>query len=220
MTAHSLQHPCFARLYSRVSRQLDAHGGRAYRQRLLAPLSGQIVEVGAGNGLNFSQYPAAVTRVVAVEPESRLRADALRAALHAPVPVHVVSGRAERLPLHDGRADGAVLSLVLCSIDDRAAALAELHRVLRPGGLVRFYEHVRSPRPVVGMMQDTITPVWSWFAGGCRLNRDAEACLRGAGFALTDVDRFAFAGVTHVLGTATVSGPNYSLRTQPIEGMP
>lgn len=202
MSPHTLEHPCFARVYSQVSRRLDRRGGSAYRRRLLAPLAGQVIEVGAGNGLNFAHYPPAVHKVLAVEPETRLRDEARRAVASAPVPVFMVSGRAEQLPLADHRADGAVLSLVLCSVSDRQVALAELRRVLKPGGILRFYEHVRSPRATVGVMQDAIAPVWSRCAGGCRLNQDAEAVIRGAGFEISDVDRFGFAGVTHVLGTA------------------
>ncbi|HEX6232864.1 MAG TPA: class I SAM-dependent methyltransferase [Jiangellaceae bacterium] len=207
MSRSNLEHPCFARLYSRVGRWLVLHGGSRHRQRLLAPLTGRIIEVGAGNGLNFAYYPATVTRVLAVEPESRLRSEARRAAASAPVGVDVVGGRAEQLPVRSDVFDGAVLSLVLCSIADRQAALAELRRVIRPGGLVRFYEHVRSPSPVVGRIQDVITPVWSQFAGGCQLNRDAAAALRAAGLSITDVDQFTFAGVTHVLGTAHTDNP-------------
>jgi hypothetical protein len=74
--------------------------------------------------------------------------------------------------------------------------------VLKPGGRLRFYEHVRSPRPLVGVMQDLVTPVWSRFAGGCHLNRDTAATIRAAGFTITELDRFPLAGVTHVVGTA------------------
>jgi ubiquinone/menaquinone biosynthesis C-methylase UbiE len=198
-----LQHPWFARAYSLASRWLDERGGSDHRRRLLAPLSGKVIEVGAGNGRNFAHYPTAVTSVLAVEPESRLRGQALRAAPLAPVPVGVVSARAEQLPVADDRFDGAVLSLVLCSIADPGHALAELRRVVRPGGVVRFYEHVRSPRASIGMVQDAVTPVWSFFAGGCHLNRDSATTIDSApGFEVTELDRFSFAGVTHVLGTA------------------
>jgi ubiquinone/menaquinone biosynthesis C-methylase UbiE len=202
MSLHKLEHPNFARVYSRISRWLDRHGGSEHRRRLVAPLAGRVIEVGAGNGLNFAHYPETVTLVLAVEPESRLRAEARRAASSARVPVGIVSARAEQLPVPDNHFDGAVLSLVLCSIADRQAALAELRRAVRPGGFVRFYEHVRSPRPAVGRAQDVITPVWSQFAGGCHLNWDARMAIRLAGFSITDVEQFTFAGVTHVLGTA------------------
>lgn len=204
MKRHTLQHPYFARLYSRISRWLELHGNSENRRRLVAPMTGSVIEVGAGNGLNFAYYPHTVTRVLAVEPESRLRAEAKSAAAAAPVAIDVISARAEQLPVSDDRFDGAVLSLVLCSVADEQAVLAELRRVVRPGGQVRFYEHARSPRPAVGRAQDVITPVWSQFAGGCHLNRDAATTIRAAGLSITGVDQFTFAGVTHVLGTAHV----------------
>jgi ubiquinone/menaquinone biosynthesis C-methylase UbiE len=197
-----LQHPRFARAYEWISRWEDEHGGIEHRRRLLAPLAGTVIEVGAGNGRNFAHYPPAVTSVVAVEPEARLREQATRRADSATVPVTVVPGRAERLPGGDGEYDGAVLSLVLCSIADPAAALAEVRRVLRPGGTLRFYEHVRSQRALAALVQDAVTPVWSRLGGGCHLNRDTAATIRAAGFDLVELDRFPFSGVAHILGTA------------------
>lgn len=198
----TLQHPCFGRVYPRVSRWLDRRGGSDLRTQLLAPLTGRVLEVGAGNGLNFAHYPASVTSVLAIEPEDVLRSEARRAAQAASVPVTILDARAEQLPLHGDSVDAAVVSLVLCSIADPGRALAELRRVVRPGGVIRFYEHVRSPKPIVGAIEDVVTPAWSVFAGGCHLNRDAPAMIRGAGFEITELERFPFAGVTHVLGTA------------------
>ena len=126
------------------------------------------------------------------------------AAARAQVPVTIVSARAEQLPAPDDHFDGAVVSLVLCSFPEPGEALAELRRVVRPGGIVRFYEHVRSTRRAVGLMQDAITPVWSRLAGGCHLNRDAVAAVARAGLEVMEVDRFPFAGVSHVAGTAVV----------------
>jgi SAM-dependent methyltransferase len=197
-----LQHPRFARAYEWISRWEDEHGGIENRRRLLAPLTGTVVEVGAGNGRNFAHYPPAVTLVVAVEPEARLREHATRRAESAAVPVTVVPGRAERLPGGDGEYNGAVLSLVLCSIADPAAALGEVRRVLRPGGSLRFYEHVRSQRRLTALVEDAVTPVWSRLAGGCHLNRDTATTIRAAGFEIVELDRFAFSGVSHILGTA------------------
>lgn len=202
--SRNLQHPCFARTYSVASRMLDVRGGAGHRRDLLAPLTGRVVEVGAGNGLNFVHYPSTVTGVIAVEPERRLRTEAQHAAARAQVPVTIVSARAEQLPAPDDHFDGAVVSLVLCSFPEPGEALAELRRVVRPGGIVRFYEHVRSTRRAVGLMQDAITPVWSRLAGGCHLNRDAVAAVARAGLEVMEVDRFPFAGVSHVAGTAVV----------------
>lgn len=198
----TLQHPWFGQLYPKVSRWLDHRGGSDLRARLLAPLTGRVIEVGAGNGLNFAHYPASVTSVLAIEPEAVLRSAAQRSALFAPTPVSIVSARAEQLPADDDGFDAAVVSLVLCSIADPGRALAELRRVVRPSGVIRFYEHVRSPKPVIGVIEDVVTPLWSVFAGGCHLNRDTPAIIQAAGFEIVELARFPFAGVTHVLGTA------------------
>src|SRR6184192_3710117 len=113
---------------------------------MLEGLAGRVLEVGAGNGLNFVHYPDTVTEVVAIEPEPFLRARAEEAANLTTVPIRVVDGVAGRLPVDDQSMDAAVASLVLCSVPDQAAALAELRRVIRPGGQLRFYEHVHSDR--------------------------------------------------------------------------
>ena len=125
---------------------MDAEIGD-HRRRLLTGLTGRVLEVGAGNGLNFPHYPATVTEVLAVEPEPYLRRLALAAARSAPVPVRVVAGTAEALPVPDGAVDAVVASLVLCTVAELDQALAEVGRVLRPGGTLRFYEHVRADDP-------------------------------------------------------------------------
>jgi SAM-dependent methyltransferase len=126
------QRPRFARMYERMSVEAERHGTALQRGRLLAGLSGRVIEVGAGNGMNFPHYPVEVSEVVAVEPEDRLRALAERDAAGAPVPVTVVPGHGGSLEFADGSFDAAVLSLVLCSVPDQPAALAEVRRVLRP----------------------------------------------------------------------------------------
>jgi SAM-dependent methyltransferase len=202
-----LQHPRFAKAYSRVSLAAERRGIAAHRDRLLEELHGRVVEVGAGNGLNFARYPVAVSQVVAVEPDDHLRSLAVEAAESAPVPIIVVSGDAERLPLDGGCCDAVVASLVLCSVPDVPAALAEVWRVLRPGGELRFYEHVRSARSVYGFAEDLITPLWSRIAGGCHLNRDTAGALRAAGFDIEELDSFLFSpspllSQAHILGRA------------------
>lgn len=200
------QNPRFARAYLAMSPQMDARGVVEHRRGLLAGLSGRVVEIGAGNGLNFAHYPPEVTEVVAVEPENLLRAAAERAAVGAPVPVRVVDAHAEALP-GEGY-DAAVLSLVLCSVSDPARALAEAHRVLRDSGELRFYEHVRSANRGVALVEDLVAPLWAAVSGGCRPNRDPVATAGEAGFTVTDVERFGFRPtplapkVAHVLGTA------------------
>lgn len=204
-----IAHPLFARIYARQSQGAEARGMTDQRRELLAGLSGTVVEVGAGNGLNFAHYPPAVDRVIAVEPEPYLRALAQDAAAQAPVPVEVVEGAAEALPLKDGAVDAAVASLVLCSVLDPQAAVAELHRVLRPGGELRFNEHVVSDSPRRARVQRTLDrTIWPHIAGGCHLARDTGRLLEQHGFEIEDQRRFCFSvggldpAKAHILGRA------------------
>jgi ubiquinone/menaquinone biosynthesis C-methylase UbiE len=202
------QHPRFARMYERISAESERRGTAEHRDRLLAGLAGRVIEVGAGNGLNFRHYPATVTEVVAVEPDECLRGLAEKAAKNAPVPVHVVAGHATALPVSDDEFDAAVASLVLCSISAVTAALAEVRRVLKPGGELRFFEHVRSNNAVFGLLEDTITPLWSRIGGGCHPNRDTTTTIEASGFMIDEVDRFYYTPLrfypkhAHILGRA------------------
>ncbi|GFG73363.1 class I SAM-dependent methyltransferase [Mycobacterium botniense] len=202
------QHPRFARMYERISAESERRGTAAHRDRALAGLVGRVIEIGAGNGLNFSHYPDAVTEVVAVEPDDHLRGLAEEAATRAPVPVRVLAGHATALPVDDHGFDAAVASLVLCSIADTQAALAEIRRVLKPTGQLRFFEHVRSEKPWFGLLQDAIAPLWSRIGGGCHPNRDTAAAIRAAGFDIEELDRFYYAPLrffpshAHILGRA------------------
>lgn len=204
-----VHHPVFARLYARLSASAEAKGAAAHREEMLAGLAGRVVEVGAGNGLNFAHYPATVTEVVAVEPEAHLRKLARAAAHAAIVPVTVVDGTADHLPLDDATFDAAVCSLVLCSVGDQDAALAEVRRVLRPGGELRFYEHVIDDNPRVARVQRIVDVVHPYVSGGCHVTRDTEAAIVRAGFEITSIRRFRFApelltkqAAPKILGTA------------------
>ncbi|RBY81205.1 SAM-dependent methyltransferase [Blastococcus sp. TF02-09] len=189
----AVHHPWFARLWVRIAASVEAHGAAEHRARLLAGLSGRVVEIGAGTGANFAHYPAAVEQVLAVEPEPHLRALAVEAARRAAVPVTVVDGLAERLPADDGSFDAAVVSLVLCSVPDQAAALAEVHRVLRPGGRLCFWEHVRAEGAGFARVQRLLDrTVWPAVGGGCHTARDTAAAIKAAGFTLEHVERFRF----------------------------
>lgn len=180
----SVHHPLFARVYARVSPRIDERAGvGAHRRELLSGLSGRVVEVGAGNGLNFTRYPDEVAEVVAVEPERRLRQLAVEAALQAPGRIDVLPGRAEALPLPDASFDAAVLCLVLCSVRDTRRTLAEVARVLRPGGELRFYEHGRGGGPGMHAVQSALDrTVWPLLCGGCHTGRDPVALIEEAGF--------------------------------------
>jgi ubiquinone/menaquinone biosynthesis C-methylase UbiE len=203
-----VHHPRFARLYDRASREFDAAGAAEHRERLLAGLSGRVIDVGAGNGLNLRHYPPTVTEVVAVEPEPFLRAAASAEAQAVSIPIEVVDGTADALPVADASFDAGVASLVLCTVPDQAAALAELRRVIRPGGELRFYEHVVSVRTWPARLQRladvTVRP---FLTGGCRAARDTLAAIEAAGFVIERSERFSFRPnldvvSPHVLGLA------------------
>ena len=206
--------PVFSRVYAAASERMDDEGMAALRTELLAPLAGTVVEVGAGNGRNFARYPPAVTAVTAVEPEPRLRGLAEQAALVAPVPVTVMPGTAEALPLPDASCDAAVLCLVLCSLPDRARGLAELARVLRPGGVLAFLEHGRgATRGLRAVQRMADATLWPLVAGGCHLATDPVGEIEAAGFPVVQLRRLQFpAGwvnrpvAPHALGLARRPG--------------
>jgi ubiquinone/menaquinone biosynthesis C-methylase UbiE len=191
-----IRHPIFARFFVWMSRGEDEHGVGDLRRELLRGLEGRVVEVGAGHGNNFPHYPRTVGEVVAVEPEPHLRGLAEQAAGRAPVPVHVVAGRAEQLPLEDESFDAAVVSGVLCSVADPGRSLAEIRRVLVPGGELRFWEHVRAEEPRLERVQRLLDPAWQLVSGGCHLRRETAAAIEDAGFTMDRLRRFRFeAGV-------------------------
>jgi ubiquinone/menaquinone biosynthesis C-methylase UbiE len=203
-------HPRFARMYPGAAERADRRGASEHRRRLLDGLSGRVVEVGAGDGRNFAHYPPAVGEVIALEPEPTLRELAARAAEMVATRITVTSGLADDLPLAGGELDAAVVSLVLCSVPDQGRALAELRRVLRPGGELRFYEHViarRQPKRALFRLADR-TGVWPRLAAGCHLARDTGAAIAAAGFEIERCERIEFRAaaleprLTFILGAA------------------
>jgi ubiquinone/menaquinone biosynthesis C-methylase UbiE len=186
--------PLFARCLARSAAISERKGAAAHRGRLLAGLRGRVIEVGAGSGIHFRHYPPSVTEVLAVEPEPNLRAMARDAARDAPVPVRVVEGLADALPAADGELDAGVAAGVLCSVPEPVAALAELARVIRPGGELRFFEHVVSTRPRAALMQRAVdaSGVWARAMGGCHVARDTQAAIARAGFEIEEIARFSF----------------------------
>src|SRR3954452_14316764 len=200
------RHPLFASMWKRMTAKGESDEAISHRREMLEGLSGNVVEVGAGNGLNFPHYPSTVERLVAIEPEPILRDTAVEAAAGAPVAVEVLDGVAERIPAEDASFDAGVACLMLCTVD-AGAALAELKRVIKPGGELRFYEHVVSESPRVASFQGVADHVWTRFAGGCHLTRDTAAAIEQAGFEIESCRRFAFSpmpgpALPHILGRA------------------
>lgn len=159
-----------------------------FRARAVEGLSGTIVEVGFGSGLNAPVYPDAITTVRAVEPSALARERSARHTASTTATIDFVGLDGARLPLDDASCDGALSTFTLCTIPDVHAALAELHRVVRPGGRFHFLEHGRAPDESVRVWQRRIEPVQRRVAGGCHLTRDAASMVSDAGFEIVEVE--------------------------------
>lgn len=158
-------------------RKMHAAGPRDSFRRIVPLLRGRILEIGCGTGILFDDYPSGVA-VTGVEPDGEFLELARRNAARSLAVVRVVSGDAQRLPFAEGVFDAAVIQFVLCSVPNPAAALGEVLRVLRPGGLLYLYEHVASSHRLYRFIQDWTAPVVAWMAEGCHWNRDTAALVR------------------------------------------
>jgi ubiquinone/menaquinone biosynthesis C-methylase UbiE len=167
---------------------------RVIRDRVAAGLAGEVVEVGFGSGLNLPHYPPAVTRVLAVDPARVGRKLAARRIAASRVPVEFAGLDGEQLPWGDDRIDHVLITWSLCTIPDPGRALAEIHRVLRPGGMMHFVEHGRSPDPRVARWQDRLTPLQRRFSGGCHLNRPIGRLIAGSGLEVTRLENYYVQG--------------------------
>lgn len=209
----TVSRPLFARMFVRFAQLADERGAADSRRELLQGLVGRIIEIGAGHGRNFRLYPQTVTEVVAVEPEDNLRALAREAADHARVPIRVLSGFAEDLPEEDASFDAGVVSLVLCSVADQRVVLSEMLRVIRPGGELRFYEHVKAPDSFLARVQRVADLFWPRLGAGCHLSRDTRTEIERAGFEIESCREFSFRPTPlmwpaspHILGVARRPG--------------
>jgi ubiquinone/menaquinone biosynthesis C-methylase UbiE len=177
----------FSALYDRLSKAAEDGGLREMRRETLAGASGRTIDIGSGTGANLGLYPDEVTELVLAEPDPnmirRLRPKLQDAGLDA----QVIEAPAERLPFEDSSFDTAVYTLVLCTVPDPAAALAETARILKPGGRLLFVEHVRSKDPGVARRQDRLERPWHFFADGCHCNRDTVATIEASSFTLESV---------------------------------
>ena len=205
-------HRWFAAIYDRMMRMQERGRLGERRHELLAGLRGDVLEIGAGTGANFAHYPAGV-RVTAVEPDAYMlkRARKRLALTPAAAAIEVRQAPAERLPFDDASFDTVVSTLVLCTVTDVPAALAEIRRVLRPGGELLLLEHVRGDG-FLGHAQDAIRPVWSWCSAGCQPNRRTEDAIRAAGFAPSVEHVKLEPWMPAIAGTARVAGSGDAVR--------
>jgi ubiquinone/menaquinone biosynthesis C-methylase UbiE len=164
------------------------------RKRVISAAEGRVLEIGAGSGLNLPLYPASIRSVIGLEPASPLLHLAWRRSRMSSAPVALVQGSAEALPLDDRSVDTVVTTWTLCTIPDVARSLAEIRRVLCPGGVLLFVEHGLAPEPNVRRWQARLDPLWSRLAGGCHLNRPIDKLIRDAGFQLDALRTFRLPG--------------------------
>lgn len=155
-----------------------------FRRRVIGAAEGRVLEIGIGSGLNLPLYGGAARSVIGIDPSPELLDMARRRAATASVPVELVEASAEALPLDDASIDTVVTTWTLCSIPDAPRALAELRRVLKPGGALLFVEHGRAPEPGVARWQDRLDPLWQRIAGGCHLNRKIDDLIADSGFSI------------------------------------
>jgi len=181
-------HPVFAQVYRLIAAAGERGGFGRLRASVLADASGRLLILGLGPGHDLTHLPAAVTSVVAVEPDPSMRALARGRITACPVPVTLLSADAHALPLSDSSVDAVLCACVLCSVAQPATALAELRRVLVPGGRLLLLEHVAAPPGHwVGRLQHVLQPFWGRAAGGCSVRRDTASAVATAGFDVSAV---------------------------------
>jgi ubiquinone/menaquinone biosynthesis C-methylase UbiE len=161
---------------------------RPLRQRVTSHAHGRVLEIGIGSGLNLPFYGPQLQELVGVEPSERLLEMARGAAIASKVPLTLLRGSAESIPIEDGTIDTVVTTCTLCSIPDAGRALAELRRVLKPGGQLLFAEHGLAPEERVRKWQHRLTPAWKKIGGGCHLNRPIRSLVESAGFEIVELE--------------------------------
>jgi ubiquinone/menaquinone biosynthesis C-methylase UbiE len=176
----------------------ERRGMRSRRRRLLAGASGRVLEIGAGTGLNLRHYPPAVEEVVLAEPVEEMSARIDVSVRADDLAVSVVQARAEELPFADDAFDTVVSTMVLCTVADPERAMAEIRRVLRPGGRLLFCEHVRSDSPRLARWQERLAEPWAAFAEGCRCDRDTLPTI-ASHLDVTEVEREKWSGMVPII---------------------
>ena len=179
----------FAAVYDRATAETERAGLAARRDALLASASGRVLEIGGGTGANLPFYRDAVTELVVAEPEEPMARRLEKRLRGSRISTRVVRAPAEQIPLDAESFDCAVSTLVLCTVSDAPRAVAEIRRLLKPGGRLLFIEHVRSDDPELARWQDRLRRPWAWFGHGCQTNRRTVEVIGHAGFALTELRR-------------------------------
>lgn len=182
-----IAHPWFAAVYDRLNTSMERGFMRDVRQELVGGARGRLLEIGCGTGASFPYY-GSNRDLVATEPDPHMLERARRRATELGLAIQIEQAAAEELPFDDRSFDTVICTLVLCTVRDPARALAEVKRVLRPGGELRFCEHVRLRNRIGALVQDAISPLWQLIAAGCHPNRDTGRTIREAGFEITQLD--------------------------------
>jgi ubiquinone/menaquinone biosynthesis C-methylase UbiE len=179
----------FAALYDRGLKATEEGGLRDTRREVLAEARGRTIDLGAGTGANIGLFPEAVTELVFAEPDPHMAKRLREKLAGSEERVEIVEAPAQSLPFEDSSFDTAVFTLVLCTVPDPAASLAEAARVLRPGGRLLFVEHVRAQEAGLARWQDRLEKPWRFLADGCHCNRDTVAAIEASPLALEHVER-------------------------------
>ncbi|MBW3626804.1 MAG: class I SAM-dependent methyltransferase [Actinobacteria bacterium] len=194
--------PVFARWYGVLARRAESGEIGRRRHALLTQASGRVLDIGAGTGEAFKHLPGTVTALVALDPDPAMLRQAVGRLHDVEAPAVLVRGWSERLPFAAATFDTVVACLVLCTVGDLDLTVAELHRVLRPGGRLLLMEHVRASEEALAQCQDLVERPWGWLHGGCHPNRRTLEALDAAGFRLGGLERYGFPVLPHVQGVA------------------
>nr|WP_289036865.1 class I SAM-dependent methyltransferase [uncultured Allobacillus sp.] len=177
----------FSKAYDRVMKPVEQRRFGKIRKKLVSNQQGTVLEIGSGTGANFPYYKNA-EKVIAIEPDKSMRELSEKKRSEAAVPIEIIDAPAERLRFDDNTFDVVVGTLVLCSVTDLDQALQEIKRVVKYDATVLFLEHVRLDQPIVGRLQDVVTPIWKRMCDGCHLNRNTLEIIKQNGFRIEQVD--------------------------------
>ncbi|MDV2581480.1 class I SAM-dependent methyltransferase [Alkalibacillus haloalkaliphilus] len=176
------------KFYDLIMAPIENKRFKRIRSDMLVHAAGHVLEIGSGTGVNFPLYKDATT-VTAVEPDETMKERSMEKVINSKVPIEVRLAYAENLPFVEDQFDCLVVTLALCTIQDVNQALSEMRRVVKPGGQVMLFEHVRLNHSIVGKVQDVLTPFWKKVAGGCHLNREPLTLIKEAGFEVVEVEQ-------------------------------